>query len=203
MPARRPAVERFWEKVDRSPEGCWLWLGATNRGGYGVFGTGVGKQTALAHRFSYESVHGPLPDGASLDHLCRRRACVNPAHLEPVTLRENVLRGQAPNIVVHRTKVCRRGHALTDDNLYSAPSWKGLRHTCKICLKLRNDQQPRVGQGHANTRKTACPRGHPYSSENTYLNNGRRNCITCRRDSAQRRSAQGSASMHQDNVKVT
>jgi hypothetical protein len=64
----------------------------------------------LAHRVIYEYLVGPIPDGLSIDHLCRVRHCVNPAHLEPVTHRENVLRGQAPTAVNGRKTRCKRGH---------------------------------------------------------------------------------------------
>lgn len=68
--------------------GCWVWRGRTNRDGYGK----IGRQT-LAHRAYYEALVGPIPDGLTIDHLCRNRACVNPDHMEPVPAVENVRRG--------------------------------------------------------------------------------------------------------------
>jgi hypothetical protein len=86
------AEERFWAKVDRlGPEECWMWLASTNSKGYGKFGQG-GK-TRPAHRVAYELVKGPIPEGMVLDHLCQRRRCVNPSHLEPVTSHVNTERG--------------------------------------------------------------------------------------------------------------
>lgn len=86
------AEERFWAKVDKDgPNGCWLYLGALQGKGYGLIS--VVAKDVKAHRFAYESVVGPIPDGLSLDHLCRNPQCVNPAHLEPVTHLENVRRG--------------------------------------------------------------------------------------------------------------
>ena len=74
-------------------DGCWLWTGG-RRGGYGrikLAETG----TVDAHRLSYEHHIGPIPDGLVIDHLCRNRSCINPAHLEPVTTAENIRRGEA------------------------------------------------------------------------------------------------------------
>lgn len=82
---------RFWAKVDKT-ETCWLWTAAIRRrSGYGVFSHQA--RTMLAHRFAYELLVGPIPDGLVIDHLCRVRHCVNPDHLEPVTQRENLRRG--------------------------------------------------------------------------------------------------------------
>lgn len=70
----------------KAPSGCWLWIGHIENG-YGR----IGKR--LAYRVTYERVHGPVPKGLELDHICRVRSCVNPDHLEPVTKVENILRG--------------------------------------------------------------------------------------------------------------
>lgn len=85
------AEVRFWAKVDKT-DSCWLWTASVNQLGYGRFR--VDNTTRVtAHRYAYETLVGPIPDGQELDHLCRVRSCVNPAHLEPVSHRENVLRG--------------------------------------------------------------------------------------------------------------
>ena len=88
---------RFWTKVNAT-DNCWLWCGAKQSDGYGSFRVGSGK-TALAHKWSWEQVFGPVPQGKELDHVCRNRACVRPDHLEAVTHQENVARGNMPSIV--------------------------------------------------------------------------------------------------------
>lgn len=100
---RLSQAERFWSKVDRrGAEDCWEWLASRQPNGYGQFSPGgrAGGMTT-AHRVAYELTFGPIPEGLSIDHLCRNRGCVNPAHLEAVSQRENVQRGAwcapAPN----------------------------------------------------------------------------------------------------------
>jgi hypothetical protein len=81
---------RFWAKVEKT-DGCWFWRARIIATGYGSFS--LDGRKVMAHRFAYELLVGPIPEDLELDHLCRVRHCVNPAHLEPVTHRENILRG--------------------------------------------------------------------------------------------------------------
>jgi HNH endonuclease len=120
---------RFWKSVYPCPmSGCWLWGGVTNAAGYGQFS--VENKHRYAHRVSRSTLVGPIPDGFYIDHLCRTPHCVNPAHLEPVTPRENVLRGKTI-IAANASKThCRAGHPYTGDNLRLTP--KGGRR-CREC----------------------------------------------------------------------
>ena len=86
---RIPVEQRFWEKVSPEPtSGCWLWTGAVDLGGYGIHWVGDGK-SHRAHRFAFERLRGPIPEGMTLDHLCEVKSCVNPTHLDPCSAAEN------------------------------------------------------------------------------------------------------------------
>ena len=85
-----PLQDRLWDKVVKT-EDCWLWQGGKNHKGYGYISVD-GKMKSV-HRVSYELLVGKIPDGLQLDHLCKIRNCVKPEHLDPVTLQENIKRG--------------------------------------------------------------------------------------------------------------
>ena len=133
--------ERFQASIDRNgpiPEEaphlgpCWIWTGNIRRG-YGLFS--YARHGAMgAHRWSYQLYVGPIPEGLVLDHLCRVRACVNPAHLEPVTQRENVMRGASVVAVNVTLTHCLNGHEFSPENTYSSPS-KPRKRKCRICQR--------------------------------------------------------------------
>lgn len=110
-------------------ETCWLWTGSIRPNGYGKLTTP--DATLSAHRAVYEMVRGPIPPGLDLDHLCRVRHCVNPAHLEPVTRRENLLRGATIPAAHASREQCRKGHPLD-----GFKRTEGARY-CKTCHRER------------------------------------------------------------------
>lgn len=136
MPAKgsgEPPEVRFWRRVDKTaPGGCWLYTGSTATNGYGLFWTAEG--TVLAHRFAYEGQVGPIPEGLTIDHLCRVRKCVNAAHLEPVTQRTNNLRSSSPVAQNAAKTHCKRDHPFDEANTYRHA--KG-----RSCRKCRLDSE--------------------------------------------------------------
>lgn len=122
-------MERFWSKVDRrDSDECWLWTACITKpskygsGGYGLFymGKDAKPRLATAHRVAYEWLVGPIPAGLQLDHLCRVRHCVNPAHLEPVTARVNLLRGETRAAANAVKTHCPQGHEYDGFNINGA-----------------------------------------------------------------------------------
>ena len=131
MPSHPTPIVRFFAKVAQFGD-CWIWLGSTSAG-YGRVWT-EGK-AVYAPRWLYETLVGPIPDGLQPDHLCRVRLCVFSGHLEPVTNRENILRGSGWCAINARKTHCLYGHPLNGDNLYCAPN--GQRR-CRECSRQKN-----------------------------------------------------------------
>jgi hypothetical protein len=124
---------RFWASVDKDSGDCWVWTGGFQSAGYGRFC--LNGRDRLVHRFAYEALVAPIPAGLVIDHLCRNRACVNPAHLEPVTNRVNLLRGiGAPALNAAKTH-CDHGHEFSPENTYREPKRPGYR----FCRRCRRD----------------------------------------------------------------
>lgn len=119
--------ERFWSKVRVAESGCWEWTATRSTRGYGRYS--IDARPFQAHRVAYEALLGPIPSGLFTDHLCRVRHCVNPAHLEPVTNRENVLRGESHVARLAQRDHCSSGHAYTAESSYL---YRGARR-CRPC----------------------------------------------------------------------
>lgn len=147
---RPDVLARFWAKVNPCGpvhptlgSACWLWTAAVGSGGYGVvWQTG---SLLYAHRFAYEAVIGPVPEGLHIDHLCRVRNCVRPDHLEPVTQRENILRGVGMCAVQAKRTHCPQGHPYSGDNLYVL---RGKRY-CRECVRKSNRERAARKRLHA------------------------------------------------------
>lgn len=132
-----PEVERIIRFTVRDPEtGCWIWAGATNGVGYGVFF--LRGQRHYAHRFTYSQVAGPIPAGLVIDHLCRTTLCCNPEHLEAVTQAENVRRSPLIGAKTH----CKAGHAFDDENTYITPAGARCCRACRRCRQV--DRRRRI-----------------------------------------------------------
>lgn len=132
---REQPLARFRAKVTVLNDGCWRWTAACNDDGYPQLS--VDGRTVYAHRFAYETFIGPIPDDRPhLDHQCRRRWCVNPSHLEPVTLAENNRRAVGDT--------CRLGHPYS-------PHY-GVR-VCRICRDARRRQRGRERPLNAEERR--------------------------------------------------
>jgi hypothetical protein len=160
-----PADIRFWIKVKIGlPDECWEWQARKDKHGYGVFSL-THSQRVLAHRFAYESKIGPIPAGLTIDHLCRNHPCCNPAHMEPVTIGENVRRGMSAQIEATRRRAithCPQGHPYDAENTYITPS--GAR-ACKTCrLKRKHDYLTSLRERGLSTR------GHPLYPQNPCIN---------------------------------
>jgi len=117
-------------KIHVGVDGCWLWTGSRCNGGYAQVRR-KGRMIML-HRYVHEAMVGPISDGLDLDHLCRVRHCCNPRHLEPVTRKENIARGELRNVIQElaqaRTECC-KGHSYEDAYIYN-----GKRY-CRGCRR--------------------------------------------------------------------
>jgi hypothetical protein len=134
MRKRTPVLERMGRLTVIDPDtGCWLWVGGLNPNGYGTV-KDENSRTATVHRLTYKQLVGPIPDGLGLDHLCRVRRCRNPEHVEQVTQRKNLERGDTLNARGLTQTHCSRDHELAAANSYRHPD--GSRR-CRMCNRLR------------------------------------------------------------------
>lgn len=183
-------VKNFDAKVIPEPNsGCWLWMGAWDQCGYGSFWH-EGKCWRV-HRLAYEVLVGPIPDDFEIDHLCRTRCCINPAHLEAVSRAENMARIHWPNSAKTH---CAQGHLFDEANTYWRPNGKGRQ--CISCTRERMRRKRgsiRVGSDWRKN-ETHCIHGHSLSGDNVRVDpkTGKRACRTCHRGWARKRRTQES-----------
>lgn len=140
---------RFWSKTRFEPDtGCFEWTAYRNpRGGYGRFKR-HGK-LEVAHRVAFELTVGEIPDGLTLDHLCRNTACVNPLHLEPVSMTENIRRGTQGADQRAKTH-CPQGHPYDEANTYINPRRQRVCRTCgrdKMRERRRSERRDSRSKG--------------------------------------------------------
>jgi len=134
-PTRR-SISRFLTHIQTSKNGCWIWIGSKDSCGYGLFQ--ADRKRIRAHRFIYKYYNGDIPSNLEINHICGNPSCVNPAHLEAVTHRENILSGKGIPAINARKTHCDYGHTLSGDNLWIQSN--GSRH-CRACWKRRNQDR--------------------------------------------------------------
>ena len=131
MPTAKDLLEVLSDKV-LIGDGCWEWMGYRTPKGYG--GVAIKNKTHRAHRVVYELLVGPIPVGLDLDHICRNRGCVRPDHLEPVTCKENLMRGLTHAALNAAKTHCPHGHLYDEKNTILKKSGTRL---CRECNKIQ------------------------------------------------------------------
>jgi hypothetical protein len=134
--------ETILERREVLPNGCIRWTGSTNPLGYGH--VSFHNRNWLAHRLIYTWLVSPIPDGMDIDHLCRYPSCVNPAHMEVVTRRENSRRGFGACAMHARKTHCKNGHPYDEQNTYVRPDGTGKQ--CRACCRERYLRRRGYGQ---------------------------------------------------------
>jgi hypothetical protein len=161
FPPGRTIEQRVFDRLELSPDGCWLWPGSKTPEGYGRF---TSKETGWVslHRWVYEYLRTEIPEGLHLDHLCRNPSCVNPWHLEPVTVAVNIRRGAGFALKM----TCPKGHPYNEAN---TRWWKDIR----LCLTCKRDQWSKA---------------HNKKREARLMEQGERCCVECGASLADRTS---------------
>jgi len=128
-------------RISEGPGNCWILRGSAKHHPYGYQSVSINNSSVLAHRFAYETLVGPIPEGLQIDHLCKVTSCVNPEHMEAVTGEVNVARSNCTSAVNSRKTHCKYGHELSGSNLYIRPD-NGKRQ-CKACANQRSSAHKR------------------------------------------------------------
>ena len=133
MPPLESYPKRFQEKIYNSGE-CWIWKASLGKDGYAMYWWD--GQTAGAHRYAWEFVNGLIPDKLQIDHTCKTRCCVNPAHMELTTSYENSKRGRSFTHLSERTH-CPKGHPFSGSNLIIETKANGsTSRRCRTCKSI-------------------------------------------------------------------
>lgn len=204
-------MTRFWSYTDQSggPDACWLWTGTIEESGYGdIFVNGGKPRLQKAHRFAYERLVGPIPDGLEIDHTCHtkecptpgdgdlHRRCVNPQHLEAVDRPTNVQRSTAPEATrayyQENVAECPKGHPYDEENTQWRTTKDGYKS--RRCAQCNRDNRARWSATRPAKPKQPralpdrCKRGHLYTETDTRvrMKNGKpvRECRVCDREDA-------------------
>ena len=135
--------QRLWARVEKLPEGCWIWQGNVQRKGYGTISEGGQgtRKSFLVHRLAYTLLKGPIPMDMTLDHLCRNHRCVNPDHLEVVTHKVNILRGDGVAGINARKTQCINGHPFDEVNTHIRSTGRRMCRACgRMPFRIRYDR---------------------------------------------------------------
>ncbi len=134
-------AERFWSKVQFT-DSCWLWTAGPTRD-YGQFSL-EDQHFIGAHRWAYEFCVGPIPEGLTIDHLCRTPRCVRPDHLEPVTQQTNTLRGVSVVAKNAAKTHCIHGHPFDNENTCLVTAGRQCRTCNRDRMRLQRSRPPKI-----------------------------------------------------------